>query len=134
MKHLLRHLTILLLLLGLPTHAQLSSAKSTGVKGKFFVSVDDEADLLINGVELHRASKDFESPEIEFKPGDRLVVKLKNIAAKRRFMILFMSTDRKQMISFTANSFKILPDLTINDFTPVEFCRLQEARGGAARG
>jgi len=33
------------------------------------------------------------------------------------------------MISFTANSFKILPDLTINDFTPVEFAGYRSARG-----
>jgi hypothetical protein len=122
MKHLLRSLPLLLLLLGLQAQAQLSP-----VKGKFFVSVDDEADILINGVQLHHARLDeSESPETELKAGDRIVVKLKNIAAKRRFMLLFMSTDRKQVISFTPNSFKILPDLTIKDFTPAQFAEYKK--------
>jgi hypothetical protein len=121
MKQIHRNLSILLFLFGLQAQAQLSPAQGTAVKGKFFVSVDDEADIFINGTQLHHARLESESPETELKAGDRIVVKLKNIAAKRRFMILFLSTDRKQVISFTQNSFKILPDLAINDFTPAEF-------------
>lgn len=122
MKHLLRYLPILLLGLGLQAQAQLAPAKATAIKGKFFVSVDDEANILLNGAQIHRAPlNESESSELELKPGDRLVVKLKNTLGKGRFMLLFMSTDRKQMVSFTPGSFKILPDPTITDFTPVDF-------------
>ncbi len=122
MKHPLRLLPVLLVVLGLSAQAQLPSATATAIKGKFFVSVDDEANILINGVQFHRAPlNESESPELELKPGDRIVVKLKNTLGKGRFMLLFMSTDRKQMVSFTPSSFKIVPDPTINDFTPVDF-------------
>lgn len=122
MKHILRSLPILFVVLGLQVQAQLAPAPTTGVKGKFFLSVDDRADIFINGAQFYQSPLgESESPEIELKAGDRIVVKLKNIASKRRFMLLFMSTDRKQVISFTQNSFKILPDVTINDFTPADF-------------
>lgn len=122
MKHLLRNLPILLLVLGLQAHAQFAPAAATAIKGKFFVSVDDEANILVNGAQFHRAPlNESESPELELKPGDRIVVKLKNTLGKGRFMLLFMSADRKQMVSFTPSSFKISPDPTINDFTPVDF-------------
>jgi hypothetical protein len=124
MKHLLRTLPILLLILGLQVQAQVAPAPASGVKGKFFVSVDDRADIFVNGAELHKAPiGESESPEIELKPGDRIIAKLTNVASKRRFMLMFMSTDRTQMISFTPTSFKILTDATAKDFDPVEFAR-----------
>lgn len=119
MKYLL---PILLLVLGLQAQAQLAPATAPAIKGKFFVSVDDEAVIFINGAQVHQAPlNESESSEIELKPGDRILVKLKNTLGKGRFMLLFMSTDRKQMASFTAGSFKILPDPTANDFTPADF-------------
>ena len=122
MKHILRNLSILIFILGLQAQAQLAPAKATAIKGKFFVSVDDEANILVNGAQFHRAPlNESQSPELELKPGDRIVVKLKNTLGKGRFMLLFMSTDRKEMVNFTPSSFKILPDPTINDFTPVDF-------------
>jgi hypothetical protein len=124
MKHHLRALPILLLILGLQVQAQVAPPAPTGVKGKFFVSVDDRAEIFVNGAEIHKAPiSESESPEIELKPGDRIVAKLTNVAGKRRFMVMFMSTDRKQMISFTPNLFKILPDASAKDFDPVEFAR-----------
>jgi hypothetical protein len=120
----------LLLVLGLHAQAQLAPATAPGTKGKFFVSVDDEAHILINGAEFHRAPlNESESAELDLKAGDRIVIKLKNTLGKGRFMLLFMSKDRKQMISFTPRSFKILPDPETKDFTPAEFANFhKEAR------
>lgn len=121
MKHLLRCLPVLILVFGLQARAQFVPAAATAIKGKFFVSVDDEASIFINGVALYQASlNESESPEFELKPGDRILVKLKNTLGKGRFMLLFMSTDRKEMVSFTPGSFRILPDPTVNDFTSAD--------------
>lgn len=112
----------LLLALGLQAQAQLSPTSTAGLKGKFFVSVDDSADILINGASFHHAGlNESESPEMELKAGDRIVVKLKNTLGKGRFMLLFMSSDRKQMVNFTTRSFKILSDPEMKDFTPADF-------------
>jgi hypothetical protein len=95
---------------------------SAGVKGKLFVSVDDKADIFINGAEFHHAPlNESESPEFELKPGDRIVAQLKNTLGKGRLMLLFMSADRKQMVAFRKTSFKILADPTQKDFTAADF-------------
>ncbi|MFZ2277660.1 MAG: hypothetical protein WAW39_07665 [Prosthecobacter sp.] len=115
-------LPFLIFVFGLQAQAQLTPATAPAVKGKFFVSVDDEADIFVNGAQFHHSPlNESESPELELKPSDRIVVKLKNTLGKGRFMLLFMSTDRKQMISFTSGSFKILTDPTASDFTPTDF-------------
>ncbi|MDI1314042.1 hypothetical protein [Prosthecobacter sp.] len=119
MKHLL---PLLFFVLGLQAQAQFATATAPAIKGKFFVSVDDEAVILLNGAQVHQANlNESESPEFELKAGDRILVKLKNTLGKGRFMLLFMSTDRAQMVSFTAGSFKLLPDSTVSDFTPADF-------------
>ncbi len=108
----------------LTVHAQAQFALNSGpaIKGKFYVSVDDEAQILLNGAEFHRAPlNESESADTELKPGDRIVVKLKNTLGRGRFMLLFMSSDRRQMIAFTSHSFKVLPDPGIKDFTAADF-------------
>jgi len=110
----------LLAFLALPLPAQ--TKPGAGLKGKFFVSVDDEANILVNGAQFHHAPlNESESAELELKAGDRVVVKLKNTLGKGRFMLLFMSSDRKTMISFTPRLFKVLPDPELKDFTAADF-------------
>jgi len=60
------------------------------------------------------------------KPGDRIVVQLKNTLGKGRFMMLFMSADRKQMVAFRKTAFKILSDPTQKDFTATEFAAFKK--------
>lgn len=98
------------------------AAEEKAVQGKFYVSVDDKADILVNGKVLHSAPlNESESPEVELKAGDRIVVKLKNTLGKGRLMLLFMSKDRATMIAFRKIHFRILPDPEIKDFTVTDF-------------
>jgi hypothetical protein len=116
-----------LCVLGFHAQAQLAPAPSPPVKGKLFISVDDKAVILVNGTEVHKGDLgESESSDIEIKPGDRIVVNLKNTLDKRRFMMLFMSNDRQQMVNFTSRFFKILPDPLAKDFTPTEFASIRQ--------
>ena len=110
--------------------AQLAPALIPPSKGKLFISVDDKAVIFVNGTEVHKGDLgESEFSDIELKPGDRIVVNLKNTLDKHRFMMLFMSNDRKQMVSFTSRFFKILPDPLAKDFAATDFAQLrQQAR------
>ena len=103
--------------------AQLPQPATTpAVKGKFYVSVDDEAHIFVNGQQVHHANiGESQSPELELKPGDRIVVQLHNVSAPRYFKLLFVSADKQQMISFPHIAFKLPPDPEATDFTPAQF-------------
>ncbi len=91
--------------------------KDPVVKGKFYMEVDDVGILYVNGVKLHRGTIGLsQSPEVELKAGDRLVVQLHNVAAPRYFKLLFVSSDKTQMINFPNTVLKVLPDAEATDF------------------
>ena len=96
------------------------------VNGKFYISVDDKAHVLLNGTEVLSNEKlgHFSSNEVSLKPGDRLVIQLKNVRAERYFAIAFESTDKRTVISFPRTALKILPTLDATDFTPADFAKL----------
>ena len=97
-------------------------AKDAPVKGKFYVEVDDLAVLYLNSVKIHRANLGAsQTGEIDLKPGDHLVVQLQNATAPRYFKLLFVSSDKHQMINFPNTALKILPDPEAVDFAPAPF-------------
>ena len=99
-----------------------TTANTFAVKGKFYVSVDDVADIFLNGLKVHRGNiGQSQSQEMELKPGDRIVVQLHNASAPRYFMLLFVATDKQQQISFPHTTLKLLPDPESKDFTAAQF-------------
>ena len=90
--------------------------------GKFYVSVDDSAQIYLNGELLYKAALDLtESPEITLKPDDRILVKLKNEGREYRFGMMFASKDRKYAMSFTPSSFRLVKDPDVVDFKAEDF-------------
>ncbi len=114
---------VLCLLIVHAASAQLAtSAVPFPITGKFHVSVDDQADLHLNGVKFHQANiGESTSPEVTLKAGDRLLVKLWNKKGPRRFAVIFASTDRRFLISFPNETMKIVPDPELTDFTERQF-------------
>ncbi len=98
------------------------------VSGKFWVTVDDDAVLILNGVQLHHAAgAESSSPEVALKAGDRLVVRLIDVGGGHRFKIIFVSTDRRTIVNFTNRAFKIFKDPETRDFTDAEFARVTKS-------
>ena len=94
------------------------------VKGSFYVSVDDEASIFINGGKVHSARiNESRSPELELKTTDRVIVHLHNTTAEHRFMMVFVSSDQARIVSFHARDFRLVPDPGVTDFTPDQFQR-----------
>ena len=124
-----RILCVLLLLVGIKANAQLNAPSTQmGVKGNFHVWVDDNADFYLNGKKIHAAPYQLsQSPEVELKVGDRLVVHLLNKLDKRAFMALFLSTDKTQVIAFKMRDFKQFEDATTTDFTQNQFLSLNKS-------
>jgi hypothetical protein len=89
------------------------------VKGNFYVSVDDSADIYVNGTKVFHADiGETRSEEVELKTGDRVVAQLRDVGGERRFAILFASTDGQTIVSFRSRDLKIVPDVGTTDFTP----------------
>ena len=106
----------------IPTPAQ----KDPTIKGVFHVNIDDSARIFINGIEAHRTTAigKSKSKEVALKPGDRVVVQLHNAVSKRYFMMAFVSSDWKQVMSFQHQSLKVLTNPGSTDFVPIDFARL----------
>lgn len=121
-------LAALLLLAAFSAQAQLSVP---AVKGKFFLYIDDSIHLFLNGTEifaLERNYKATQTKEIELKPGDRVVARLRNGGGPRAFQLLFASSDFKQAVRFTNATFKILPNPDATDFSPQEVTSARVAK------
>ena len=113
-----------LLLLCCGVSAQFS-AKEPTVKGIFHLNVDDSARIFINGIGEHRNSAlgKSKSKELGLKPGDRIVVQLRNASPPRYFIMAFTASDKTQMVSFPRQTFKILGDPESKDFSAADFSR-----------
>lgn len=111
---------------GLPVNKDFSAT------GKFYISIDDVADIRLNGKEFFVASlaknkmPSCTSPEVALHPGDRLVVRLKNVVGQHQFLITFVSTEKQIEVPFTYRNFKSLPDTTATDFTEAEFGQMSK--------
>jgi len=115
-------LAFLLCLLALPCAAQSITTPVLPVTGNFFVSVDDHCTIFINGQKFYHGDLgSSRSPDTVLKVGDRVVVHLVNDVGPRHFMMVFASTDGKQVISFKRSDFKLVPEYAANDFTTTEF-------------
>jgi hypothetical protein len=117
----------LLLFLGISASAQ-SLPKEATVKGIFHLNVDDGACIFINGVEAHRSTGlgKSKSKEIGIKPGDRIVVQLRNASNPRYFIMAFSSSDKTAVVSFPRQSFKLLTDPEAKDFAAEGFSRMSK--------
>lgn len=107
-----------------PTKPQpmVSMGKEPAVKGVFHMEVDDECTLFVNGVKVHYGGHEpSKSGEVSLKPGDRVLAQLKSHSGPRYLKLLFVTTNRQQMVNFTNMAFKILPDAEAKDFKPAEF-------------
>jgi len=115
---------LFLLLLGtMAARAQFSNP-ATGVAGQFHVTADDGAQILHNGRPVHTASIPLStSPEITLKAGDRIVAQVRNGKGPRRMKMIFVSTDRRWIISFDKQSYRIL-DVTALDFAPAAWGKM----------
>ena len=113
------------LLFSLPCLAQLpSKTPPKGTIGTLYVSVDDGAKIFVNGQKVHDAGvNETRSGELELSVGQRVVVQLRDDGGVRRFMMLFVSSDRQTVISFRHRDFKVVPDIDVTDFTPADFQR-----------
>ncbi len=98
------------------------------VNGTFYLTIDDSARVLVNGVEAHYNAKTgkYQSKEVALKPGDHVVVQLKNVQNPRYLLMAFQSTDKKSVVSFNHQSFKLLPTIDAKDFTPEDFAKLSK--------
>jgi hypothetical protein len=103
--------------------AQLPVAGSAPpVKGTFYVTVDDECTIFVNGQKIYHAKVgESRSPETELKVGDHLVVQLLNKTDGRHFLMVFASSDGHTIFSFKHHQFKIIPDIDATDFKPDQF-------------
>lgn len=105
----------------LSTHAESRDGKKS-LEGSFYVSVDDAATIYVNGTEVYAARfGESKSPALRLTEGDRLVLKLRDDGGSRRFIMLFVDADKKQLVNFTASDFRIIPGLDETDFTPGQF-------------
>ena len=116
-------LTIVAFLCFLGLSLNATAELSPAVKGKFYVFIDDDIHLYLNGAEIFVSESEAtaETKELELKPGDRIVARLKNHFGGRGLLILFVSSDKKKMMSFSHNVFKALSDPDATDFTPEQF-------------
>ncbi len=92
------------------------------IAGKFYTDEDDSITIFHNGKRVHHG--DFGtaiSEEVALMPGDRLVIDLWNQGGPYGLKVIFVSTDRKTVINFGVNSFRILRDPEKKDFTEKEF-------------
>ena len=112
--------------IALHCHAQtLTGEPPKNVTGTFYVSVDDGATIYVNGKKVHGAGiGESRSGELVLSQDDRIVVQLRDDGGGRRFMMTFVSTDRKTVVSFRHRNFKNIPDLDVTDFTVKDFERL----------
>jgi len=105
----------------LPCAAQTGPDEKT-VNGNFYVSVDDAAEIFINGASAYKIGRgENRSPDMALKTGDRIVVQLRNDGDKRYFMLVFASADGRTVVSFRNRDFKIVPELNVTDFTTEQF-------------
>lgn len=109
-------------------------AQKFPVAGKFYVDVDDAMDLYVNGNKVHHSDiGTSSSKELTLLPGDRLVVNLWNKVGPYGLKLLFVSTDRRYIINFKIENFRVLRDPEKKDFTDDEFASWKELAHGVRR-
>jgi len=141
----MKYVLAALLFLSVSSIAQLapSPLNSQATNGAFFLNIDDSARIFVNGVEAHYNKKagKYQSKEVALKPGDHIVVQLKNDLGTRYFMMAFLSTDKKTVVSFNRTAFKPLPVTVVSfdrpasepiptnlakDFTDEDFAKISK--------
>lgn len=107
-------------------------------RGKFYVCVDDDARIYLNGEMVHKAEHGTSaSREITLKTSDRIVAQLHEGGGGKRFKLLFLSADQKTMVAFPRSAFRIISDPTTIDFTPADWAKWNKsgkAMGGGEDG
>jgi hypothetical protein len=126
----LRFIGLCIFLLAVRCPAQLPVAGSLATySGAFYVAVDDEATIYVNGMECYHAKiGESRSPETELKVGDRVVVQLWNKGGPRHFLFVFVASDGKTTFSFKHHQFKIIRDIGVTDFKPEDLAKWPTAK------
>ena len=107
-----------------PAPLPLAGGKQQTMKGNFYVSVDDEATIYVNGRQVYTAPlNESRSPDLELTTTDRVVVHLRNTLSGHRFMMVFASSDLASIISFRVHDFKLVPEVDVTDFNAQQFAR-----------
>ena len=115
-----------------------STVNDKTMTGRFFVTVDDEAYILVNGKEVHHGGLgESRSGEMVLKTGDRVVVHQHNHTAGHSFLMVFASTDGKSIVNFRSQDFRIVKDdaaSDVRDFTPEQMAKwTKQPKGGRGK-
>lgn len=104
------------------------------IVGKFYVDIDDAMDLYVNGNKVHHSDIGTSSTkELTLIPGDRLVVNLWNKGGPYGLKLLFVSTDRRFIINFKIENFRVLRDPDKKNFSEDEFASWKDLAHGVRR-
>jgi hypothetical protein len=92
------------------------------VQGRFYIQIDDDMSLYLNGKMIHHGDYGVsETRQVALSPGDRLVVDVENKGGPYGLKMIFVSRDRKTIINFGVDSFRLLHDPDKKDFTAREY-------------
>jgi hypothetical protein len=85
--------------------------------GRFYVHADDSAVITIRGKSISCGEAESISVPLDVAVGDLVVVELNDIGNLRRLGMTFVSEDRKQVISFLADDFRVVAAKKPSDVT-----------------
>ena len=102
--------------------------RPTELTGQFHVHVDDSATIFVAGREVHRAALGRSvSAETTLRLGDCIAVNLNNKKSVRCFIVAFLTSDKKHVVNFRAEDFRILRDAKELNLTRAQFLGLKDA-------
>jgi len=115
---------VLLFAAGFPA---VSFSQEKHLVGHFYVVVDDLVTLELEGKEFHNAKIGLsKSGEVTIKEDDVINIRLLNKKGPKRFVLVFLTTDRKYIINFTHKDFRLVPSYDEDGVTAKEFDKLEE--------
>ncbi len=97
---------------------------SGDLMGRFYVVVDDEVRIFVNGTLVYHAGMgNSVSPEVALKPGDRVVAQLHDGGGEKRFKVLYMSSDQRSLVSFQRSNMRLITDPATVDFQTADWMK-----------
>ncbi|MDB6117336.1 MAG: hypothetical protein JWO08_1117 [Verrucomicrobiaceae bacterium] len=98
------------------------SASAATLVGTFLASIDDHATVFVNGSKVfHGDLGTSRSGQTTLNVGDRVIVHMSNDQGPKHLLLVFATTDGKQIVSFRASDFHIVPELGVNTFDGGQF-------------
>jgi len=113
----------LLIVIALVQWLTLSASAGT-LKGSFLASVDDHVTVFVNGSRIFQGDLGTSrSHETTLNAGDRVIVHLANDYGRKHLLLVFATTDGRQIVSFRASNFRVVPQLGVNTFEAGQFSK-----------